>query len=124
VRAVLPCVLMSLVMIVCAQATDCSVSKEFQLGHRQVLAGVLQDPVGAALSGIELELLSGKKAVRHLRTNNEGRYDFGELPSGKYKIHVRSSGNAFCAPKVQCRAERCSFELRLTLNPKNMVRVD
>ena len=92
-------VAMLVAMTVAAQARDCSISKEFQLVHPQALAGVVEDPAGTALSGLELELLSTKKLVRHLRTDNQGRYDFGEVPAGKYRIHVRNAGDVLCAPK-------------------------
>jgi hypothetical protein len=107
-----------------AQARDCSVSKEFQIRHPQVLAGVLEDPVGAVLSGIELELRSGKKVVRHLRTDNLGRYDFGEVTPGKYRIRVHYGDNALCAPKVRCGTDKCNLEPRVAVNPKGMVMVD
>jgi hypothetical protein len=115
---------MFMVVTAAAQARDCSVSKEFQLSHPQFLAGVLEDPVGAVLPGIELELLSARKTVRHFRTDNQGRYDFGEVPAGKYKIHLQNSGGALCAPKIQCGAEGCRLKPRLTLNPKSMTTVD
>ena len=113
-----------LAVTVAAQARDCSVSKEFQLRHPQVLAGVIEDPIGAALSGIELQLLSAGNPVRDLRTDNHGRYDFGEVPAGKYRIHVQYGGDPLCAPKIHCGSEGCSLKPRLTLNSKNMVRVD
>jgi hypothetical protein len=106
-----------------AQARDCSVSREFRLRHPQALAGAFEDPAGAVMSGIELELLSGKKVIRHLRTDNQGKYDFGEIPPGKYRVHVQYGGNALCAPKVKCGAEGCSLKPKLTLNPKDAVMV-
>jgi Carboxypeptidase regulatory-like domain len=107
-----------------AGARDCSVSKEFQLRHPQVLAGVLEDPTGAVLPGIELELRAGKKVVRHLRTDNLGRYDFGEVAAGKYRIRVHYGDNALCAPKVRCGTDKCNLEPRVAVNPKGMVMVD
>jgi hypothetical protein len=107
-----------------AQAKDCSVSKEFQVTHSQALAGVLEDPAGATLSGIEIELLSGGKIVRRVRTNNQGTYDFNEVPAGKYNIHVLTGGDVLCAPKIECGKTGCHLNPKLTLNPKNMVQVD
>jgi hypothetical protein len=100
------------------------VSKEFRLRHSQVLAGVLEDPAGYVLPGIELHLLSGHKIIQQLRTSNQGEYHFAEIPPGKYRLQVQHGGNSLCAPKVQCGTEGCTFKPRLTLNPKNMVRVD
>jgi hypothetical protein len=115
---------MLVAMTVAAEARDCSVSKEFQVRHPQVLAGVLQDPLGAALSGIELELLSGGNVLRHLRTDNQGRYDLGGVPAGKYRIHVQYGGSVLCAPKIHCETDGCSLNPKLTINPKSMVKVD
>jgi len=123
-RAALRCAVMLVVVMGVARARDCSVSKEFQLRRPQVLAGVLEDPVGAVLPGIELELRSAKKVVRHLRTDNLGRYDFGEVNPGKYRIHVHYGDNALCAPKVRCGADKCSLDPRVTVNPKGMVMVE
>jgi hypothetical protein len=70
---------------------------------------------------VELELLSGKSAFRHLRTNNLGKYDFGEVPAGEYRIQVRS--NTLCAPKVRCREEECTVEQRVKVSSKDTVTV-
>jgi hypothetical protein len=122
-RTALLSTLMLLGIVISTQAGDCTVSKEFQIKHSQTLAGVLQDPAGAPLPGIEIELLSGKNVIQHLRTNNQGAYDFGEVPAGKYRIRVQYGGSPFCAPKVQCGREGCSLKPRLRLNPKNTVTV-
>jgi hypothetical protein len=116
-------VLLEIIFVIQAAATDCSVSKEFRIKHPQVLAGVLQDPNDATLPGIGLELLSGGKVVQHLRTNNQGAYDFGMVPAGKYRIHVEYSDNAFCAPKVQCGDQGCRLDSKMTINPKKEVLV-
>ena len=74
-----------------------------------------------ALSGSGIELLSSKQAVQSVRTDSHGVYDFGEIPLGRYRIHVNAY--TFCAPKVVCKADTCSFKPKLKLNPKNMVTV-
>src|SRR5215467_1680752 len=104
-----------------ASARDCSVSKEFRLQKAQVIAGTLEDPFGEALSGFELQSLSGMKTVRQVTTSTEGCYTFGEVPTGKYRI--RYGGNPFCAPKIQCGSTACNVERKVTLNPKNAVLV-
>ena len=106
-----------------AHAGDCSALRMFEIKHSQVLAGTLEDPAGQVLSGIELQLLSRKSAVRHVTTNNNGQYDFGNLRPGRYTIRLKGVGSAFCAPKVECGSERCSIE-RLTVNPKSLVKVE
>jgi hypothetical protein len=104
-----------------AYAGDCSVSKKFRLKKSQGLTGVLQDPVGTALSGVTVDLLSGNAPIRSLRTDDSGRYDFGNVSAGEYKVRV--GAHSFCAPKVNCRKEGCILEPRLRLDPKNQVTV-
>jgi len=111
-------------MTVSVEARDCSKSKPFQLGKPQVLSGILQDPSRAVLPGIEVQLLSGNQIVRHVRTSNLGAYDFGETPSGTYRIRVDSPAKAFCAPEVRCVAGECSVDSTLRPNPRNMVMVE
>jgi hypothetical protein len=101
-----------------ASAGNCTLSKEFQVFHAQVLDGVLEDSAGAVLPGIELELLSDKRIVAHARTSNDGHYSFGEVDPDWYKLHIRYSGNYFCAPKVKCNDSGCSIERQVKLNPK------
>jgi hypothetical protein len=104
-----------------AWASDCSVSREFEIRHSQTLLGRLQDPQGLALSGTRIELLLGKVLVRRLTTDNLGSYDFGEFPPGRYRIQIQSP--VFCAPQVICKAAGCTFSPKLKLKPKNMVMV-
>src|SRR6266480_1751694 len=101
-----------------AQAKDCSVSRRFQVMQPQALSGVLKDPNGAVLPGIQIELLAGKKVVRQLRTSTAGTYDFEEIPSGKYRIRVQYGGGFFCAPDVECRMGGCSLKPILRLRQK------
>jgi hypothetical protein len=89
----------------------------------QILSGFLEDPAGATLPGIVVELLSGKRLVQSLRTNNRGAYDFGQIQPGKYRIRIRDR-DGFCAPKIRCAATGCIVNPRLRPNPKNMVMVD
>jgi Carboxypeptidase regulatory-like domain len=123
-RAVVLCFAGLLAIAVFARAGDCSVSKEFRLVHAQVLRGVLQDPDGYPLPGLELELFSGKNIVQRLTTDNQGAYDSGELAAGKYRIHIGYGNETFCAPHVRCRTEGCSLQPKLKLNPKYFVTVD
>jgi hypothetical protein len=116
--------LLGIIALPQAEARDCTVSKEFHLKQTQVLAGVLQDPDGTALSGMEMELLSGATVVNHLVTNSVGAYDFGQVSRGKYRIHVTSAGgDRFCVPKAECGQRGCVLQPRLSINLKNAVLV-
>jgi hypothetical protein len=79
---------------------DCSTSKEFALQHAQKLSGVFVDTNGATLSGIGVQMLSGRKVIRDIHTNNQGAYDLGEVQPGTYRIRI-SYHHAFCAPRIQ-----------------------
>ena len=106
-----------------AWSRDCSVSKEFELKHPQTLAGVLLDPNMTPLPGLGIQLLSGKKIVQELRTNNKGEYDLGQVLPGKYRLRIHYGEGQFCAPEVQCGTKRCILDPKLTINPKNLITV-
>jgi hypothetical protein len=106
-----------------AYAGDCSISKKFRLNTPQVLSGVLLDPAGAVLQGVAIELRSGKTTFRRLKIDEAGRYDFGEVPAGEYRVRAEHGDHDFCAPKVKCGKEGCVLEPRLEINPKNTVTV-
>jgi len=104
-----------------ATAKDCSLSREFQIKKAQMLKGILQDPAGAVMSQIELELLSAKTVVRHLSTNNQGAYDFGEIPTGRYRIHIVSRDGVLCAPKVRCGKRGCVVDSKISISSKAVI---
>ena len=106
-----------------ATARDCTFSKEFQIKRQQVLSGVLKDPVGEPLPGIKLELLSGKRVIQVVETDNQGKYGFGDIPPGKYRIHIRYGDDTFCAPKVRCQQDGCKIAPTATINPRKAVTV-
>lgn len=102
-----------------AWAGDCTLSNEFQLTRSQVLAGVLEDPIPLPLPGFRLELVAGRNIKDTAVTSNEGKYSFGEVPAGHYRIRIRHSGDPFCAPNVKCDEAGCSIQRQVKLNPKN-----
>ncbi|SRR6266571_5433988 len=104
-----------------ATTKDCSLSREFQIKKAQILKGILQDPAGALMPQIELELLSARKVVRHLITNNQGAYDFGEIPTGRYRIHIVSRDGVLCAPKVRCGRNGCAVDSKISISPKAVI---
>jgi len=120
-RISLASVLVSLAVTVSAK--DCSTSKGFTLQQSQQLSGVFVDTSHATLPGIRIQLLSGKKVIHDIRTNNQGAYDFGEVPAGSYKIRVLYGDHTFCAPLIQCNSKECQIEPELAINPKNTVTV-
>lgn len=107
-----------------AYAGDCSVSKKFQVRQPQSLAGVFEDPARATLPGIRVELLSGRTVARKIRTDDEGRYDFGLIDAGKYRVRIRYAGGAFCSPSVHCEANGCSLGRSLKVSSKDAVEVE
>jgi hypothetical protein len=104
-----------------AGANDCSISKEFTVHHSQKLSGLFTDTSSATLSGMGVQLLSGRKVIRDIRTNNRGVYDLGEVPAGRYRIRIEYADHAFCAPRIQCTSKECKIQAELAINPKNTV---
>lgn len=121
-RAHFALVLLLIAVASSALARDCSVSREFRITNPQALSGTLEDPNGSVLSGFNLELLSGKDIFRQLRTDNNGEYDFGVVPLGRYRVRIRHD-DVFCVPKILRGPQKCTLP-RLILNSKKMVQVD
>jgi len=103
-----------------AHLGDCKVSKKFEIKKAQRLAGALKDPMEAPLSGFQLDLLRGGKTVLSRTTDNNGVYDFGDVPPGKYKIRLNGI-NGFCAPPVKCDEAGCKINSILKLGPQTTV---
>jgi hypothetical protein len=123
-RTVVRCVLILLGITASAHGKNCSWSQQFELKKPQVVAGVLKDPYGSVLGGIGIQLWSGHRMVRELRTNSEGAYDLGIVAAGSHRIHIEyGEKDPFCAPKIKCSSEKCDFDSELKLNPKNFVTV-
>jgi hypothetical protein len=108
---------------VSAYGKNCSWSQQFQVKRPQIIAGVLLDPNGAVLPGIGIQLWSGGKLVRELRTDSQGAYDMGEVAAGNYRIRIKSGNDSFCGPKVRCTSRGCTLDPKLKINPKNAVTV-
>lgn len=83
------------------------------------MAGVLEDPLLLPLPGFKLQLTGGRVIKATAVTNNGGEYSFGEVLPGRYRIHIRSSGDPFCAPRAECKETGCFIQHTVKLNPKN-----
>lgn len=58
-----------------------------------VIFGTITDPTGASISGATVTLTDlATNAVRTATTNDAGRYDFPNVPPGKYSITIAKSG--------------------------------
>lgn len=115
----------TLMTTIFVEARDCSTSKPLRLSKTQKLSGTFLDPSGAVIPGIEVHLLSGKKVVQRVRTDNHGTWNFGEVLSRNYRMRVQySPKDAFCAPDIRCTAQECTINSVLEPNPKNMIQVE
>lgn len=52
--------------------------------------GTITDPLGAAVSGAQVQLLHAGKLVATTVTNAEGKYQFAPLPPGRYQIKAEA----------------------------------
>jgi len=120
---ILPLLLILNLMATQADGRTCSISKEFYVQQPQILSGMFKDPVQLALPGLEVELLSSSKVVQQLRTDHEGRYDFGTIAPGKYRIRIKHGNDDFCAPKIKCNKQSCNIGSVLPVNPKNEITI-
>ena len=97
-------------------AADCGTSKQFGLDGSQRISGILKDPSGSPIPGLVVELLNGKTVVRQFRTDNNGKLDLAQLPSGKYRLRIISQ--PLCAPKIDCGTNLCTVNGTLRINER------
>ena len=65
----------------------------FAQGDPGAVAGLLLDPGGAVLPGVEVVLTGIEVGATHTaRTDGEGRYDFPAVAPGDYRVEVRQPG--------------------------------
>jgi len=81
---------------------------EFTLEHPARLAGQLSDPQGATVPNLKLVLRCGDAKAVEVKTDLEGKYDFGVLPAGTCKIGTPSK--LWLPPKVKCDEHGCALE--------------
>ena len=110
--------------LVIAGSADCSTSKQFRIIQSQTISGKFVDQNQAPLSGISIELVSGKAVVKSLRTSSDGTYDFGLVSAGKYRLKVPYGSRVFCAPIIRCKDKKCTIDPVLKTNPAKEVTVE
>jgi hypothetical protein len=81
---------------------------QFTVEHPARLAGQLLDPQGATVPNLKLVLRCGEEKAVEVKTDLEGRYDFGVLPAGTCKIGTPSK--VWLPPKVKCDEHGCALE--------------
>ena len=102
-------------------ARNCKYSNKFTLNHPQAIAGSIEDPSGAVIQEMKMYLLSGKQVIRSVSTDSLGRYDFGMVPVGKYRLRIQDKGDWFCAPAVVCRTSTCNIAPMARANPNKVI---
>ena len=81
---------------------------EFTLEHPARLTGQLLDPQGATVPNLKLVLRCGERKAVEVKTDLEGKYDFGVLPAGTCKIGTPNK--VWFPPKVKCDEHGCALE--------------
>jgi hypothetical protein len=62
-------------------------------GGNGTLTGQVTDPEGAVIAGAQVKLIGPDGQVVHTDTaDNQGRYEFDDVPAGDYQVQVSSSG--------------------------------
>jgi vitamin B12 transporter len=81
------------------------------------------DPQSAAVAGAQVSLFAQGKgaALRIANTSAEGIADFGELPSGGYRVQVLAPGFASQREDVSVRSEVITIRLRLATASETVV---
>ena len=76
-----------------------------------VIEGVVVDPSGAALPGVDIEVRNAAtNLTRNVLTDREGRFAAPQLPSGRYTVTFKLSGFATLVQEnvIATSANRCS----------------
>ncbi len=83
-----------LVFLILLQAfwTGVWMARRFDEWTRTVfVTGIVYDPKGSPVSGVQVDLIDAKKLLRQTRTDREGRYEFREIPLGRVEVRARDS---------------------------------
>lgn len=95
----------------CNPTLEYPVSGFFIVDQPMRLAGTLTDYAGADISEMKFELLNEHKKVTNVVvTTPEGRYDFGILQPGGYRVRIKTRNglsSGWCNPTVECSASAC-----------------
>src|SRR5206468_4460161 len=102
-----------------SHASDCAMSKPFEVRQEQTLTGELRDLMGAVAPGMHNALISEKSKVKYVTTDDSGRYDFGTIAPGTYRIRMKDAGHGYCALEVNCESGSCKVGGRVTRNAQH-----
>ena len=81
------------------------------------LNGTLSDQNGAAISGAEVSALEVKtKTSRQTQTDANGKFTFGDLPFGVYKIKVSADGFDALTEQTYFNSSEKSLDLKLSVS--------
>ncbi len=85
-----------------------------------VLTGRLFDQTGAPFDGLALQLRnSGERPIRRVKTDKTGRFDFGKVKAGHYRLVAMS--RAWQQPTgLACDKRSCSLHVVLRANPTDL----
>jgi hypothetical protein len=86
-------------------------------GQKLVLEGVVQDPNGDVLSGVQIILSNDTKIKREARSNDQGRFRFVDLPADSYLLNVSIKGFASQEQAVRLNHPPTTHNILLTLQP-------
>ena len=84
------------------------------------ITGVLSDPAGVSLAGVEVHLTGVDVAPKYsARTDDEGRYEFTRVVPGAYRVEVRQSEVVATPSTIRVMAgELLTMEIRTALRAR------
>src|SRR5262249_35452577 len=83
--------------------------------RRFSISGTVHDPSDAVISGAQVELRSGSKAVRSTRTKETGGFSFESVPPGMYQVQVSYVGFEGAEGRVEVK-DRTPGPVRIILS--------
>ena len=93
-------------------------AKELRLKPLRCVCGKLTDPTGGPVPGVIVRVLKDGAEVASVKSDQDGKFIFGELKSGNYELNAQAAGYlTFQSPIVVARPrKRCRRGLAIFLD--------
>ncbi|HUJ30342.1 MAG TPA: TonB-dependent receptor [Candidatus Acidoferrum sp.] len=102
-----------------AQTSNSSEKKESSAAAQRhgSIQGTVYDPDGRAVAGARVSLLDSASAVAEIQTDSQGKYRFGNLASGAFRLAANFPGFVELSARIDLQAaETRTFDLHLKVS--------